>query len=349
MIEPDARRVAILIIGFRNPSDLQSCVSALARSSNDPPFDVFVCENGGRNAFIRLCQSLTAPDGPCVAAGGPPSASFTSARLVEVQCFTMKSRDARVLIGLAQWNLGYAGGVNALIETALSMPDYRSVWVLNPDAQPEPNALKAMVDHARAANKGMVGSTIVSSETRDLVYCRAGHRWRKWRTSLALIGLGESTIAPTEAAAVEAELDSIAGASMYVTRECIEKIGVMDERFFLYYEDADWSIRAKTQGLGYASNSVVPHSGGTTIGSARLRAERSRLSVYLESRNHLHFVRMHWTSYLPLAMVAGVLDALLFLFVGSPRNAKAAIDGVLAGIKGETGQPWFHGVDEETP
>ena len=51
-----------------------------------------------------------------------------------------------------------------------------------------------------------------------------------------------------------------------MSREHVEKIGLMDGRFFLLYEDADWSIRAKKHGLGYARNSIVPHSGGTTIG-----------------------------------------------------------------------------------
>lgn len=347
MTEPRSFRVAILIVGFRNSSDLQSCISSLARSNDEPPFDIFVCENGGRNAFDRLCQSLDDPGGVCIPEAPRPADTFSSSRLVETRCFAIKNRDSRLLISLAERNLGYAGGVNVLLEQSLSMPDYSGVWVLNPDADPDPSALKALVEHSVVAKKGMVGSTIVSADDRDHVYCRAGHRWRKWRTSLALIGLGESTKTPVEPNAVEAILDGIAGASMYVTRECADKIGPMDERFFLYYEDADWSLRASKHGLGYAPDSIVPHRGGTTIGSARRRAERSRLSVYLESRNHLHFVRMHWFKYLPLAVAAGILDAVLFLVVGSPRNAKAAIDGALAGIRGETGQPRFQTADEK--
>jgi len=41
------------------------------------------------------------------------------------------------------------------------------------------------------------------------------------------------------------------------------------------------------------------------------------------------------------------LDALLFLLVRSPKNARAAVEGILAGIRGETGQPRFHTADEE--
>jgi GT2 family glycosyltransferase len=202
--------------------------------------------------------------------------------------------------------------------------------------------LRALVERAVAGNKGMVGSTIVPSVNRNFVHCRAGHRWRKLRTNLALIGLGEPVNGPIDLQAIEAALDCIAGGSMYVTRACLEKIGPMDERFFLFYEDADWSIRAKKHGLGYARDSIVPHTGGTTIGSAGGRAERSRLSVYLESRNHLHFVRMHWHRYLPFAIFMGFLYATAYLFALSPRNFKAAVEGLVAGMKGETGLPSFH-------
>ena len=40
-------------------------------------------------------------------------------------------------------------------------------------------------------------------------------------------------------------MDSPTGPSMYVTRTCIEQIGLMDESFFLYWEEVDWAIRAK--------------------------------------------------------------------------------------------------------
>jgi N-acetylglucosaminyl-diphospho-decaprenol L-rhamnosyltransferase len=336
-------RIAILIVGFRNPLDLKACLSALARSNAQPDFDIFVCENGGSEAHARLCEALLDPTGPCHPADGEPtdSVSAASGRLVKLECLALKGRDAAVWVGCANQNLGYAGGINVWLERLLPILRFTGFWIVNPDAEPDPGALRALVERAEIANKGMVGSTIVSTDKHDFVYCRAGHHWRKLRTSLALVGLGQPRATPVDLAALEATLDCISGASLYVTRACLEDIGFMDERFFLYYEDADWSARAKRHGLGYAPDSVVAHKGGTTIGSARLRAERSRLSVYLESRNHLHFVRMHWPSYLPFALLFGSLQALLYLFVRSPNNANTAIAGMLAGMRGETGQPRF--------
>jgi len=344
VIEPAGFEVAILIVSFRNPQDVLACVTALSRSKAEPSFDIFVCENGGTEWFHELCDVLTGPQGPCAAVSGdaPDSLGAAAGRLVGVKCLALKTRTARVWIGSAAQNLGYAGGINVWINRLLSIPRWQGAWILNPDAEPAPGALQALVDRAVGSNKGMVGSTIVPSIDSNYVHCRAGHRWRKLRTSLALIGLGDLIDGPVDLHSIEAALDCIAGGSMYVTRACLEKIGPMDERFFLFYEDADWSIRARDCGLGYAPDSVVPHKGGTTIGSARGRAQRSRLSVYLESRNHLHFVRMHWRWYLPFAIVAGLADALGYLLALSPKNCKAAMEGLLAGMRGETGRPRFH-------
>jgi len=345
VIDPDRFRVAILIVSFRNPLDMQACLTALSRLAAEPRFDIFVCENGGRDSFRQLCDALTGPQGPCtevLAGKQPDSLAIPSGRVAEVKCLALKDRSSLVWIGCATDNLGYAGGVNVWIDRLLPVAGWEAIWVLNPDAEPEPDALRALVARATAGNKGMVGSTIVPSSDRNHVHCRAGHRWRKLRTSLALIGLGEPVNGPTDIQAVEAMLDCIAGGSMYVTRSCLEEIGPMDERFFLFFEDTDWSVRARGHGLGYAPDSIVVHQGGTTIGSTRLRAQRSRLAVYLESRNHIHFVRMHWRRYLPVAIIQGCIYATTFLFARSPRNFMAAMEGLWAGMKGETGPPKFH-------
>lgn len=336
-------KVAILIVGFRNPTDICECLTALSRGTNEASFDIFICENGGVELFRDLCGALLASQGPCITVSDPPPYSFTvsSERLVDIKCLALKGRSSRVWIGCAAQNLGYAGGANVWIERLLHIPGWQGLWILNPDTEPEAGALDALIKRAVAGNKGIVGSTILPFHDREHVHCRAGHRWRKPMSKLAVIGRGDPVHGAIDLQAIEATLDCISGASMYVTRTCLEKIGPMDERFFLYYEDVDWSFRAKDNGydLGYASDSLIPHKGGTTIGSAGPRAKRSPLSAYLESRNRIGFVRVHFRRFLPLASVMGFLFAVEYLLVGSLQNFNAALDGLWAGLKGETGQP----------
>ena len=43
--------VAILIVGFRNPADIVTCLTGLSKAAIGPSFDVFICENGGQTAY----------------------------------------------------------------------------------------------------------------------------------------------------------------------------------------------------------------------------------------------------------------------------------------------------------
>jgi N-acetylglucosaminyl-diphospho-decaprenol L-rhamnosyltransferase len=334
-------RVAVLIVGFCNPQDISACVTALSREAVQPSFDIFICENGGSESFDDLYMALAGGQGPCTAVSEdvPQSLISASGRLLDVRCLALNGRSSRVWIGCAAQNLGYAGGINVWIDRLQHFQGWDGIWVLNPDCEPEPGALGALVNRAIGGKKGMVGSTILSFDDRDHVHCRAGLHWRRPMMRMAIIGYRQPLNAPFDLDAIEARLDCISGASMYVTRACLDEIGPMDERYFLYYEDADWSIRAKQYGLGYASDSIVRHKGGTTIGSAGRRSKRSRLSVYLQSRNHIHFVRRRLRLLLPLAGILNFLYATEYFFAGSPQNFKAALDGLMAGLKGETGRP----------
>ena len=58
VINQDAFRVAILIVGFRNPKDVCACLADLSRSTPEPRFEIFICENGGSESFHALCEAL---------------------------------------------------------------------------------------------------------------------------------------------------------------------------------------------------------------------------------------------------------------------------------------------------
>jgi peptidoglycan/xylan/chitin deacetylase (PgdA/CDA1 family) len=134
---------------------------------------------------------------------------------------------------------------------------------------------------------------------------------------------------------IEARLDAPSGASVYVTRDLIEKIGLMDERYFLYFEDLEWGWRAKQVGkIGYAQLSVVPHKGGTTIGTGR-----SPLSAYLESRNRIHFVRDNYPTWMAWTIFMQIIHAAAYGALGKPKNMMLAFQGLVAGILGEIGRP----------
>ena len=341
MITADVRDVAVLIVGYRNTSDVTACLAALSHAAAQPDFDVFICENGGVSWYRRLLQELVNAHGPCQPTDkSAVCATDNGSCFIEICRLRFRARStSNVWIGCASENLGYAGGINAWLQQLQRLSGWKGIWVLNPDTEPQEGALGALVERAETGRKGMVGSTILDIDKGDKVNCRGGVLWQRCATRTVAIGLGEPLNSPHDVSAIEAAMDSPSGASMYVTRACLEQIGPMDESYFLFFEDLDWGARAKPYGLGYASASVVGHRRGTTTGSARTLAAIPPLSVYLEHRNGIHFVRKYFPWSLPVRIGVSFLYAGRFLICRSPRNFRAALEGVLAGLRGEVGRP----------
>ncbi len=335
--------VAVLIVGFHNPDDIAHCIAALSKVAVPPNFDVFICENGGRDSYEQLVSHLTDGSGSCgLQDGSSGNIVATTGQFLVTRSLSFPSRPSNVLVGCAVDNLGYAGGINAWLRELALIDGWKGVWILNPDAEPEAGALAALVTRAELGGKGMVGSTILEAGSNDIVRFRGGLHWQRLAARGIAIGLNEQINAPFDLSAVETAMDGPSGASMYVTRKCLDQVGLMDESYFLFFEDLDWGVRAKKFGLGYASTSVVAHQRGTTTGSAGGLAAMSRLAVYLQHRNGIHFVRRHFPWSLPLRIGVSILHAFRFLMHRAPGNFRATLEGVIAGLKGETGQPRWH-------
>ena len=292
----DGARVAIVIIGYRTPGDIRDCLISLGSIGGTTTFAVVICENGGPDAFDALEATLVEPGGPC--AGEPELIAGETGSFLRVHRRRLEPGGQVVVVADASENLGYAGGVNACIRMVADEKEWRGIWILNPDTTAEPAALTELLDCAAQRGKGMVGSRLMHVDNSAVVGLR-GLRWRKLFATTVGVDTHAPVLPPPDPDDVEGRIDAPSGASFYVTRDCVERIGPMDERYFLYFEDLDWGLRAKIScGVGYAYKSVVRHVGGRSTGSAVARAARSPLSTYLEYRNRFIFVRRHYGGWL---------------------------------------------------
>jgi len=334
--------VIVLIVGYRSPQDIVGCLGALSRVRTGPYFDVFIAENGGPAAMSALMEALAGAKEPyrLVSDAEPVIRPSAAPRQCQFQLTGVGDcREMRVHVAEMSENLGYAGAINAWLRPLLRMPGWRGAWILNPDTEPAPEALAELVAYSTERGKGMVGSRIVVPTTPDLVRTR-GLAWRKLSARTIAVDYCTPAALEPDMTDVEARMDAPSGSSFYVTRDMIERIGLMDERYFLFFEDLEWGCRAKALGgLGHAHRSIVPHAGGTTIGSGSSRATMSPLSVYLEFRNRIMFVREKHRAWLPWTVLMLACHAATFLVAGSVANTLAAGRGLAAGLKGETGRP----------
>jgi hypothetical protein len=103
------------------------------------------------------------------------------------------------------------------------------------------------------------------------------------------------------------------GGGMMVSREAIEKAGLMPEHFFLYYEEFDWCERIKRKGykVYYQPASLIYHKESMTTGKS------SPLKTYYQTRNRILFMRRNVTR-MQLAVFLGY-----FVFFTIPKNTAA--------------------------
>jgi N-acetylglucosaminyl-diphospho-decaprenol L-rhamnosyltransferase len=334
--------VVVILVGFRNAADIADCLRALSSAKHEPTFEVFIAENGGHAAMDALLSTLTADGGPCRSLS-EPELPIDSPAMLRCRLFQLVGADEtdvrRVHVAEMAENLGYAGAINVWLRLLLHIPGWQGAWILNPDTEPTPSALAELVDYSLHRRKGMVGSCTPAAAHPGRVHSR-GLAWRKLAAKTRAVDYHAPITPAPSPDDVEARLTAPSGASLYVTRDLIERIGLMDERYFLYFEDLEWGYRAKNAGgVGYAHRSVVPHKGGTTIGTSGSRATLSPLAVYLEVRNRILFVWDKYPGWLPWTIVMQIVHIAAFGAVGAFKNMVAGFEGLVAGILGEVGRP----------
>jgi N-acetylglucosaminyl-diphospho-decaprenol L-rhamnosyltransferase len=323
--------VVVAIVGYRNAGDVRACLAALANSTAKD-FHVSICENGGPTSYRALLEAL----GGLVDFTDPPPERVNE-RVVEACSARLRPAGQPVRIYGAMANLGYAGGVNLCIRQIGSNERWSALWVLNPDTEPHPGALAALIARAQEGPYGIVGSRLVFKSTGRIQ--SYGGRWRPLLGRGLNIGMNAPLNAKPDVQAIEREMTYVSGASLFASRAYVESVGLMDESYFLYCEEVDWCLRRGERRLGYAHDAIVYHAHGTTVGSNANRKNRSALSVYLDERNKLRLARRFYFALYPVTILTTLLLTLQYLRAGAIQNFFVALSGWFAGLRGEAGMP----------
>ena len=130
------------------------------------------------------------------------------------------------------------------------------------------------------------------------------------------------------------------GAAMLIKREAMEKVGLMPECYFLYYEELDWSLMFTRNGykIWYDPACVIYHKESQTTG------QDSPLRTYYITRNRLLFARRNipyprrLLTYIYIICVVGTRDVMKHLLCHHSPNAKATLKGIVHFIRNRQGK-----------
>jgi len=179
-------------------------------------------------------------------------------------------------------NVGYAGGVNRAVAAS---PSADSILILNPDAVLDADSVPRMRRALTRPGVGIVAPRVREQDGSLSPTLRRGPTM--WRVGgLNFTGWPIFTERIEEPAAYEREheVEWAVGAILLVDRECYARLGGMDESFFLYSEETDFSLRAKDSGWAtvYTPDAGAMHVGGGSGESATTHTMKqiNRIRLY---------------------------------------------------------------------
>ncbi len=214
-------------------------------------------------------------------------------------------------------NHGFAGGNNAAVGPALSRavpPDV--FFFLNPDAYAQPGCVAAIVEflHARPDVR-LAGVRVLGHEGEVRASAFRFHSVMSEFLANANVSLFdrvfEKHLVRTPLGDELQTVDWVSGAGMVARREVFERVGLMDDGFFLYFEETEFCLRAKAAGFQcyYYPGAQVVHEGGQSTGmtgkALAQEGPKRRPGYWFESRRR-YFTKRGGVAYAGLADAANL-------------------------------------------
>lgn len=286
-------KVAIVVLSFNSRKYIAKCINSLQRLKTSAQTETIIVDAGSSDGSLEFLRE-----------------EFPSVTLIS-----------------NPKNLGYAGGNNLGLRYAIDHgADY--VWIVNPDVVVADNALEQALQGFADPMVGVVGSKVYfakgfefhkdrySSKDFGRVIWYAGGHYDWQNVATVHHGINEVDHGQFDETS---EVEFATGASLLINSAVLRQAGLIDEKYFLYYEENDLCQRIRRLGwkIRYVPDSVVWHQVGQAAGIG------SELADYYTTRNQLLF-GMRWAPW--RAKLALIRQSLRLIFSGRPWQKRGVVD-----------------------
>lgn len=249
-----APRNAVIILNWNGKQDTLECLASVYRIDY-PDFRVVVVDNGSADDSVA----------------------------------TIKQAYPEAIVLETGSNLGYAGGNNVGIRWALEN-GFDGILLLNNDTVVDPHLLTAFSKaNEQFPDAGVFGAKIYFFSDPDVLWF-AGGLWMPEALRFTHVGMGERDGPKFSQPRV---FDYLTGCALYARSKVFRDVGLLDENFFLTYEETDWCYRAR--GRGYKCM-FVPDAKLWHKVSASFGGGTSPIVTYFMTRNKLIWAKKHCAS-----------------------------------------------------
>jgi GT2 family glycosyltransferase len=249
--------LSIIIINYNQKNFLKLCLKNIKEVNPSLDYEILIVDNNSKDDSLKFLSEI---------------------------------KDERVKIILNKKNLGYAKAINQ----ALKISKGKYVLILNPDVIVLKGSIEKlyqfMEEHPEC---GIAGPKLLNPDKTIQYSCLKFPKWYTpilRRTFLSKLPFAKKHLkyylmSEWDHKTIK-EVDWLLGAALMVRTEAIKKVGLLDERFFLYFEDIDWCRRFHQHGFKvfYVPEASFYHF------HQRFSAERAEFSFLFKKATWIHIL-----------------------------------------------------------
>lgn len=202
-------------------------------------------------------------------------------------------------------NLGFAGGNNL----GISFAKGNFILLLNNDTEVPKGCIETLVDELKSDDKiGLLSPLILYDDDRSVIQY-AGYTHLNYLTARnSQIGQFQKNVGQYDG--VTTKTGFCHGAAVICRREFLDKAGLMDENYFLYYEELDWCEKFKRIGktINFTGKTQIYHKESITVG------KDSTIKTYFMTRNRILFIRKN------TSILNTVLFTIYYVLLACPKT-----------------------------
>jgi len=281
--------LSIIILNYKQKGLVKQCVKGIVAVQPQLDYEIIVVDNDSGDGTLAMVEKMFQPE--VETDNNQPHLPISRSLKVPP-----------IVTIAAEANNGFAAGNNLGIIKAQG----KYLMILNPDIAVVPQALEKMVAFMeKNPSVGIIGPKLINPDGSVQYSCR---RFPGFlvpiyrRTIFGKLPLAKKSIANYLMADFDHQsnqaVDWIFGACLLIGRSALEKIGLLDERFFMYFEDLDWCRRSWQEGFKviYFSQTEMVHY------HQRLSAERGGIFGVFSRGGRIHL----WSGVKYFAKYLGV-------------------------------------------
>ena len=254
-----------MLLNWNGEEDTIECLDSL-KSLNYPDFEIFLVDNNSCENSVNSILNYLDND------------EYYNYVLVEKKHLDtfVRTDDSNLIFILNDSNAGFAGGNNVALNYVKDNYPSGYVMLLNNDTIVTDDLLDALVEKF--------------NESDDIGFVGANHYYYHDRNTLQTVGGGLIDLVHGECMAVTEfgkydEFDFLTGSCVFMSCDVLRDVGVMSEDYFMYWEDVDWSTRARLKGykLKISDTGCIYHKEGASI--------KSLSRIYYHTRNRIIYMK----------------------------------------------------------